>query len=142
MAAKPKPLPKKGKVLKTQEWFPKLKELVGILFEQKADQVAREILITATKNEITTTLREHGLKDFRDPETGHKVTLVEGTSTFVDEEKLKQRIGVQAFNKLTTPQLDMRKVEAAVTMGTLDEADLAECTEEKPIKPYLRTSGG
>ena len=48
----------------------------------------------------------------------------------VDPERLKKAIGAKQFNKLTSPQLDMAKVEAAIQLGDLDANVVAQCTDE------------
>lgn len=65
-------------------------------------------------------------------------TVVSGSRLIVDEAALKEKIGAAAYNKLTTPKLDMRKVEAALALNQLSEKHLAECSEEKPNKEYIR----
>ena len=63
-------------------------------------------------------------------------TIRERDNSKIDPERLKKAIGAKQFNKLTTPQLDMAKVEASIQLGELDANIVAQCTEES-ISEYV-----
>lgn len=72
---------------------------------------------------------------------GVKGTLVEGTTVNIDEDALKKALGAKTWGKVTKQVLDKAKLEAAVVIGDVDEVVVAQCSEEKPRKPYIRVSG-
>lgn len=55
----------------------------------------------------------------------------------IDPEKLRKEIGAKAFNKLTTPQLDEEKVEAAIALGELDPNVVAGAMIDTVPTKYL-----
>ena len=57
-------------------------------------------------------------------------SIRERDNSKIDPERLKKAIGAKQFDKLTSPQLDMAKVEAAVQLGELDPNIVAQCTDE------------
>ena len=78
----------------------------------------------------------------RDGGKYRKVTYVQNTTTVVNEDGLKKEIGARAFNKLTTAKLDRKKLETALTDGTIDPFTVGKHTEEKPSKAFIRYTEG
>lgn len=76
------------------------------------------------------------LKIDYDSETNATVAVKERETSKIDEEKLKKRIGAQAYNRLTTASLDEAKLEAAIRLGEIDRNIVAECMETSS-RPYL-----
>lgn len=65
-------------------------------------------------------------------------TPIFGGTVVLDEGKLKRRVGAEKFNKVTVQVLDKKKLEAAMLTGLIPTEWVAECSEEKPSKPYIR----
>lgn len=76
------------------------------------------------------------LKIDYDSETDATVAVKERETSKINEEKLKKRIGAQAYNRLTTASLDEAKLEAAIRLGEIDRNIVAECMETSS-RPYL-----
>lgn len=85
---------------------------------------------------------EEDRKSFTTTDGDVKVSgsLIAGTETHVDEDRLKKALGAVEFNKLTKRVLDPTKVSAAIERGDLDPAVVAECSYDKPKRPYIRVS--
>lgn len=54
----------------------------------------------------------------------------------IDEDRLKKELGARAYNRLTTPQLDEVKLEAAIRSGQVDPNVVAACSTESSTE-YL-----
>lgn len=67
-------------------------------------------------------------------------TLVEGSTVVVNQERLKKLLGSARWSKVTTPTLDMAKLEAAVASGLITAEEVAECSDEVPKAAYIRVT--
>lgn len=67
-------------------------------------------------------------------------TVVEGTTLTVNQERLKKLLGASRWRKVTTPTLDMAKLEAAVAEGLVTPEEVAECSDEVPKAAYIRVT--
>jgi hypothetical protein len=64
-------------------------------------------------------------------------TLVAGEDVKLDAGKLKRRVGAERFNKVTTPVVDRKKLEAAMLTGLIAPEWVAECSEVVSRKKYI-----
>lgn len=107
----------------------------------KSKQMADEAKIA--RDEVSEPMR-HELKSH--DLTSHRVSMDNGQHVVVslkqrdnskyNAERLKKMIGARMFNKLTTPQLDESKIEAAIQLGDLDPNLVAQCIDEQKTE-YL-----
>lgn len=65
-------------------------------------------------------------------------TLVEASEEVVDGERLKKAVGAEIWKKITTPKLDKAKLIDAMATGLVDKQVVAQCSSEKPKKPYVK----
>ena len=89
-------------------------------FETHRKEIGRQLL----------PLMEDGPKKIKldfDSETTATVSVKERDNSKIDPEKLKKKLGAQAYNRLTTPVLDEAKVEAAIQLGEVDANVVASC---------------
>ena len=69
-----------------------------------------------------------------------KMTVVNSSTVTVIEDKLRKALGVARFNKMTKRVLDKSLLEDAMAKGAVSPTVVASCSEERPRKPYLRTT--
>lgn len=67
-----------------------------------------------------------------------RATKVEGHRTVIDEAKLKRKIGLSMWNKVTSRFLDRKKLDAYIASGEIKASIVADCTDEAPNKPYVK----
>lgn len=99
--------------------------------------------IDGVQGESISLLDRLGFKSIAfDTDSGSKITgtKVEPTALEFDEVKLKKKIGIANWNRVTTKVLDRKKLEAAVAEGHISPATVASCASEIPRKPYIRVT--
>lgn len=104
-------------------------------YERKSEEAKNEVkpgLLALMQDEKVTT-RKVALEDEGVEAT---VQMKRRETMTIDPERLKKALGAPTFNKLTTPQLDESKVEAAIQLGEIDPNVVASCTTETST-PYL-----
>lgn len=77
-------------------------------------------------------------KDKHKTSSGTAATLVEAARIVIDEERLKKALGADLWNKVTKRVLDKSALEDQMAQGVVDPVVVAQCSDEKPNKPYLR----
>lgn len=70
----------------------------------------------------------------------YRGTLVAGSRMILDEARLKKRVGLAIWRKITSLRIDQAKLEAAIANGTIKSAVVADCTSEVPNKEYVRVT--
>ena len=100
--------------------------------------------IRMIQDEILHLLDEAGLSSFsyEDEDAGLRVkaTRVQAVKLVFDEPKLKKALGAKLWKTVTTAALDESKLESAVAEGRIDPMTLAENSEEKQNRPYIKVS--
>lgn len=69
-----------------------------------------------------------------------KATRMQNTSLVFNEPALRKRLGSVLWNKVSTRSLDKRKLEQQIAEGNIAAQILAECSEEKTTKPFVKVS--
>lgn len=103
----------------------------------EADEMVTAItedLVAAMKKEGTTTLK---CRDDKDAITG---TLVEATRVLIDEDRLKKNLGARMWDRVTKKVLDKPKLEDAIARGDVDPNVVAQCSEVKANRPYVKVT--
>ena len=114
------------------------------LREQRAIKREIEDHITQAQEAALDGIDTLGLKslsfdhDIGDSEIRITGTRVEGTTLIFDEARLRKALGQRGWNAVSTRTLDRSKLEAAVADGRVDPRTVAECSEERPKKAYIR----
>lgn len=72
----------------------------------------------------------------------YQATIVSPEQIDVDEAGLRKEIGAVAFRKLSFEKLDRKKLEAALSEGTLDPQVVGKYLHTKDAKPYIRFTEG
>lgn len=67
-----------------------------------------------------------------------KASRVQASSVVTDEGKLKSRLGVSLWTKVSTRRLDKKKLDAFIASGEIDPKDVAACSTEKTNAPFIR----
>ena len=67
-------------------------------------------------------------------------TLVQGERVHTDESKLAKKVGAQQWKKLLTPVLDKTKLADAIKAGLVSPVDVADASEVKPSKPFIKVT--
>lgn len=65
-------------------------------------------------------------------------SVVRQSTLQFDETKLRKKLGVKLWNRISTRHLDRSKLEQAVADGIIDAKVVAACSEEKAKKPFIR----
>jgi hypothetical protein len=78
--------------------------------------------------------------DSEDKETVVTATIVRGTRITIDPDRLKRELGASMWGKVTRPQLDKELLEARIAVGEVDPTVVGTCSQEAPVKPYVRFS--
>lgn len=66
------------------------------------------------------------------------ITLVEGSTMLLDEQKLKTALGAQMWSKVTSRVLDRKKLDAYVASGDINPLVIARASTEKPKTPFVK----
>lgn len=69
-----------------------------------------------------------------------KATRIQATSTVIDEPKLKKRLGLALWNKVSTRTLDKKKLEAYIASGEVKVSVVAECSTDKTNAPFVKVT--
>lgn len=64
--------------------------------------------------------------------------VMRNSSIVIDEVALRDRIGEELWDKITTQTMDKKKLEAFVGSGEISATLVAQCATEKPIAPFIR----
>lgn len=83
----------------------------------------------------------HSAKQSSVSVSGIKGTLVEAERVIIHEDQLQSALGATWWKKVTKPVLDKEKLEAFVATGQIDASVVAQASELKPNKPYVRITG-
>jgi len=67
-----------------------------------------------------------------------RAALVKSSTTVLDEERLKKKVGVALWNKVTSRVLDKAKLDAYVKSGDIKATVIADCITEKPRSPFIK----
>lgn len=70
---------------------------------------------------------------------GVRATVIHGTRMQIDHKKLQRKLGAKRWQAVTTRVPDKAKLEQAIADGVVDAIEVAECTDEVPSTPYIRT---
>jgi hypothetical protein len=74
------------------------------------------------------------------PEGVVTTVLIQNTADVIDEAALRKRIGAAAWKKVTRPVLDAGLLEAAIANGEVDANAVAQCTETRTSKPFVKVA--
>lgn len=117
-----------------------IEELAAELLTLKEELAATDERRKKIQHALVVEMRDRDLKSAT-CEVG-KITLVEPEKQIIDEHGLKRRLGAAKWKKVSREVVDKAKLEAAVTMGTVDIADVAECTHYERISSYVTIKRG
>lgn len=73
-----------------------------------------------------------------DEEGVYKATCVKSETVKIDEEALKERLGVDVWDQVTTSKLDMKKLESLVASGAIAAEVVADHSTIVPRTPYVK----
>lgn len=97
-----------------------------------------DVEIAALNEELLTIMRTKSVSRTMDDGTVLKATRTEGrTSTTLNDQKLRTRLGAVLWNKVTSRALDKGKLDSAIASGVVDAVVVAACIEETKGKPYI-----
>lgn len=68
----------------------------------------------------------------------YEVVVVSPSSMILDEQMLRKKIGVKAWNRITNRVIDSALLKEAMESGLVDALDVAACTNEKNSNPYVK----
>lgn len=107
---------------------------------QAEDLAAEKTTIEAR---IITALEKKGQKSLVVMEGANKVsgTLVAPQRVTVDEERLRKALTAKDWKTITRLVLDKTLLEAAVAVNQIDANVVAQCSDVKDTKPYIKVSG-
>ncbi len=72
--------------------------------------------------------------------TKYNATKGQSMTRWVNEDKLKRKVGPSVWRKITSLVMDKKKAEAAIADGLIDPVDYADCIEEKPGAEYAKVT--
>lgn len=116
--------------------------LANIVFSGRDDIKRISDAVTTAQEELVGIMQADQRKNATVPNTSGtgdlSITLVEGSTMSLDEEKLKKAIGAQMWNKITTRTLDRKKLDAFIASGEINPMIVARVTTEVPRKPFVK----
>ena len=68
----------------------------------------------------------------------YKATCVKSETVKIDEAGLKEKLGEEVWEQITTPKLDMKKLESLVATGDIDPELVAHYSSIVPRTPYIK----
>lgn len=69
-----------------------------------------------------------------------QATRIQATSIIIDEPKLKKRLGLALWNRVSTRTLDKKKLEAYIASGEVKASIVAECSIDKTSAPFVKVT--
>lgn len=127
-------MPKRKLTDETQQM---LSELSLKIHKLRAEQSILEGEITDAQVQVIELMKNNGLRNY--DAGGVKVTIVEPSRIVIDENRLKRSLGARMWAKVTRTVLDRRLLDACIAVGDVDANVVANCSDEVPSKPYVRT---
>lgn len=118
----------------------RLIEQVDTVRHLKAVSAAAATDASEAQEELIKMMETDGVQsiDADFPDATVKATVVGGTLIVLDEVKLKKKLGVALWKKLQKTSLDRQLLEDAIGRGQVQASVVAECSEEKQKKPYVK----
>ena len=95
--------------------------------------------ISANKTLIMEELERLGKDEYENTE-GNRVVVTSSTSSVIDVERLRKRLGAAMWNKITTRVLDGKKLDAYVSSGEIRPIIVAACTVDKTGDSYIKVT--
>jgi len=95
------------------------------------------------EDRIIASLNRKGQKTVSTKINGAEVkgTIVAPQRVVIDEQKVRNALDAKMWRKVTRLVLDKDKLEAAVAIGDVDANVVAQCSEIKDTKPYVKVTG-
>jgi len=113
-------------------------ELVETLAAWKAAKRDAETEIKRLESELIEALESQG----KSKVVTHRATatVVRATRLHIDEERLRQQVDDDTWGRITRQVVDRDKLESAVALDLVNPEVVADCTEERPNKPYVKVT--
>jgi hypothetical protein len=135
---KKRPTTKQAKAAEVEEL---VKRRQGLKVEQEdlSEQIA------SINEQLIDLLEDIGSKEYSF-KVGKKTVKVQRVQSqpqpVLDEPRLRKKVGVTIWNKISTRRVDKNKLKAAIANGELKETVVAECSiQPDPNNPYVKVTG-
>jgi hypothetical protein len=112
-----------------------LEEDLALYVKARTDRDNAEAERKAAGERMIEVLNHAGLDSYKG--TRGKVTISTKTSVTIDDDKLRKRLGVQLWNKITTRVLDKAKLDAYIKTKEIPLATVAACSTSKESDPFV-----
>ena len=76
--------------------------------------------------------------DYGEGMESYKATCVKSETIKIDEEGLKEKLGSEIWEQVTTSKLDMKKLESLVATGAIASEVIADYSTIVPRTPYVK----
>jgi hypothetical protein len=113
-------------------------DLVETLVAWKHAKADAEEMIAETQAKLMAVMEAQG-KSKVTTQRG-KATVVRPTRLHIDEERLHSHLDEDVWDRITRRVVDKDKLESAVSLDLVDAELVADCTDERPTKPYIKVT--
>lgn len=132
---------RKKKATLTPEVIAELGEMVDTIHANRAFVKKVNDDTAKLQEQVIAKMKQHRIDRFKSA-SKINASVIEGTSMVIDDVKLRRRLGARLWGKVTKTVLDKKMLEAAIAAKEVDPIIVAECTEEVPRTPYIKTTEG
>lgn len=139
-----KTLTKKAPSKQTKaEQVEQLDQVLDSLYDKRAEAADIADDISRLQSEALNLMDKLGVSShsFKDASgKTHKATRQQQIRQVIDEDRLKKKIGLSLWNKITVRKMDKSKLDAFVKTGEIKAQVLADCVNENPAAPFVKVN--